>query len=162
MGGRKRTQDDTPEGLTPQQCTAVDCLVSGRTISEAAEAIGVGRPTLSEWVNHHPGFIAALNARRQELWDGPGSSVARALCRGPWRCLKAEWRVTIPLPAALAILKSCGLAAPTCDPPAPRPSRPWSGHAPKRDIERAQHGDHRGRCGPSPSAPGSSSGCSPS
>ena len=70
MGGRKRTQDDTPEGLTPQQLTAVDLLVSGKTISEAAEAIGVGRPAVSDWVNHHPAFIASLHSRRQEIFDG--------------------------------------------------------------------------------------------
>jgi len=26
--------------------------------------------TVSEWRNHHLGFQAALNSRRQELWDG--------------------------------------------------------------------------------------------
>src|SRR5512132_1528838 len=71
MGGRKKTQGDTPDwGLTPQQCTAVDLLVSGKTLSQTAEALGVGRPAVSDWVNHHCGFQAALNSRRQELFDG--------------------------------------------------------------------------------------------
>ena len=38
--------------LTPQQCTAVDLLVSGKTLTETAAALGVGRPAVSDWVNH--------------------------------------------------------------------------------------------------------------
>lgn len=52
---------------TPAQDLAVDVLVSGGTGSEASEAAGVCRQTVSVWRNHHPGFRAQLNKRRDEL-----------------------------------------------------------------------------------------------
>jgi hypothetical protein len=110
MGGRKKTQGDTPDwGLTPQQCTAVDLLVSGKTLSQTAEALGVGRPAVSDWVNHHPGFQAALTHRRQELWDGMVDTL-RGLLPKALAVLATELDGPTPLPAAIQVLKSCGLA----------------------------------------------------
>ena len=71
MARQKPTNPDTPDWtLTPQQETAVDLLASGKTVTDTATAIEVTRQTVSEWLNHHPGFQAALNSRRQELWIG--------------------------------------------------------------------------------------------
>ena len=56
------------EHLTPQHLAAIDLLVAGKTLTETATALGVGRPAVSEWVNHRPDFQAHLNVRRQELW----------------------------------------------------------------------------------------------
>src|SRR5215468_9438272 len=70
MARQKPTNPDTPDWtLTPQQETAVDLLVSGKTVTDTATAVEVTRQTVSEWLNHHPGFQAALNRRRQELWS---------------------------------------------------------------------------------------------
>jgi hypothetical protein len=54
--------------LTPQQGAVCDLLASGRTLTDAAAAVGVDRATVSGWVNHHASFQAALNQRRQDLW----------------------------------------------------------------------------------------------
>ena len=56
--------------LTAQQELAVDLLATGKTITEAANALGVTRQTVSEWRNQNPVFEAALNERREELWSG--------------------------------------------------------------------------------------------
>ncbi len=54
--------------LTIVQLNAIDCLVAGKTDGETAEAVGVTRQTVNGWRNHHPEFIATLNARRLEAW----------------------------------------------------------------------------------------------
>ena len=72
MPKRNLTNPDAPPygSLSQQQQTAVDLIAAGKTLQATADAIGVQRPTVSSWVNHSPLFIAALNARRQELWEG--------------------------------------------------------------------------------------------
>ena len=42
--------------LTPQQATAIDLLVSGKTLTDTAAVLGVDRATVSGWVNHHAAF----------------------------------------------------------------------------------------------------------
>jgi len=61
--------DRQTEQLTPAQHAAVDAFVLGATISDVAKAVGVSRPTASEWINHNPYFRAEVNRRRQELWE---------------------------------------------------------------------------------------------
>jgi translation initiation factor RLI1 len=56
------------DNLTPQQETAADLLAFGATVTDAAATIKVSRQTVSEWLNHHAGFQAVLNARRRELF----------------------------------------------------------------------------------------------
>jgi hypothetical protein len=56
--------------LTPQQHAAVDLLASGKTITETATAINVGRPTVSIWLNHNPEFAAEMSRRRDQVWSG--------------------------------------------------------------------------------------------
>jgi hypothetical protein len=108
MSQRKATNGNTPAPVTPQQLTAVDLLVSGKTLTETAAALGVGRPAVSDWVNHHPGFQAALNSRRQELWDGMIDTL-RGLLPQALDVLKKELEGETPLPAAIQVLKSCGI-----------------------------------------------------
>jgi hypothetical protein len=106
---QKPTNPDTPDWtLTPQQETAVDFLVSGKTITDTATAVEVTRQTVSEWLNHHPGFQAALNRRRQELWAGMTDAL-RGLLPKALEVLKGELEGETPLPAAVHVLKACGL-----------------------------------------------------
>jgi transposase len=63
------TKPDTYK-LTPQQAVAVDALVTGSTVTAAAETVKVSRQTVSGWLHHNAEFQASLNARRQELWTG--------------------------------------------------------------------------------------------
>ena len=109
MTRQKPTNPDTPDWtLTPQQETAVDLLASGKTVTDTAQAIEVTRQTVSEWLNHHPGFQAALNRRRQELWIGMTDTL-RGLLPKALEVLKSELESETPLPAAVHVLKACGL-----------------------------------------------------
>jgi hypothetical protein len=57
---------DESRRLTPQQQTAIEHLLLGPTIIEAAGAAGVTRQTVSEWSNHHSPFQTELARRRAE------------------------------------------------------------------------------------------------
>ena len=52
--------------LSEQQLCAIEALIGGSSIQEAADAAGVNRVTVSRWRNHHPEFQAELNRRRDE------------------------------------------------------------------------------------------------
>ena len=109
MARQKPTNPDTPDWtLTPQQETAVDLLASGKTVTDTAAAVEVTRQTVSEWRNQHPGFQAALNRRRQELWVGMTDTL-RGLLPKAMEVLKSELEGETPLPAAVHVLKACGL-----------------------------------------------------
>jgi hypothetical protein len=109
MPRQKPTNPDTPDWtLTPQQETAVDFLVSGMTVTDTAAAVEVTRQTVSEWLNHHPGFQAALNRRRQELWAGMTDALRNLLPQAV-EVLKHELEGEVRLQASVHILKCCGL-----------------------------------------------------
>jgi FixJ family two-component response regulator len=55
--------------LTLSQEHAIDLLICGKTDREVAEALGIHRVTVTRWRLYHPGFQAALNARRAAVWD---------------------------------------------------------------------------------------------
>ena len=54
--------------LNEKQALAVPLAVAGKHDSEIAAALGLTRCTVSRWRNHHPAFIAAVNAGRLALW----------------------------------------------------------------------------------------------
>jgi len=110
MARQKPTNPDTTErwSLTPQQETAVDLIAGGKTLTDTAKAINVTRQTVSEWVNRHPGFQAALNSRREELWRGMQDTLQGLLPKA-LEVLKAELEGEAPLQAAVHVLKACGL-----------------------------------------------------
>jgi len=139
MARQKPTNPDTPDwSLTPQQETAVDLLASGKTVTDTATAIEVTRQTVSEWLNHHPGFEAALHSRRQELWAGMTDAL-RGLLPKALEVIERELDGEAPLPAAVHVLKACGLYGIL-------PPRPHLPSAPRRRPRRAP-----GACG-APSA----------
>ena len=53
-----------PSGLSDSQHLAIDVLLTGGTHREAAEAAGVARWTVTEWVNHRSEFCRELERRR--------------------------------------------------------------------------------------------------
>ena len=55
--------------LTAQQLTALDLLLSGRTVTDTAAELSIARETVSRWRNTDAGFQAAYNAAAQSLWD---------------------------------------------------------------------------------------------
>lgn len=100
------TNPDT--ALTAQQAAAVDLLAAGRTVTDTADAIGVTRQTVSEWLHHNPEFQAALNLRRHELWTGLSDRLRAALPRA-LDVLELMLQAN-DLRAALAIIKAAGPA----------------------------------------------------
>lgn len=102
------TKPDTDKwALSPPQLAAVDLLAVGKNLTEAAEAVGVTRQTVSEWLNQHDGFRAAVNQRRHELWaavtDRLRSLVPKALDT------LEEGLTAGNVQAALGLLKAAGL-----------------------------------------------------
>ena len=63
------TEGDEDRHLSPKKEKALELLLAGKTVTQAAKEIRVSRQTLSDWKNHDPIFIAELNRRRGELWD---------------------------------------------------------------------------------------------
>ena len=66
-------------GLTVAQHNAVDLLASGLHDAAVAERTGVTRSTITRWRLYDPGFQAALNARRAELWGGAADGLRAAM-----------------------------------------------------------------------------------
>ena len=100
--------DDTEPAFTLQQHAAVDLLVTGRNVTETAEAVGVTRQTVSEWVNHNVGFRAALHQKRRELWEGLTDRL-RSLLPKAVDVLERELDSDHAMAAAVHLLKAGGV-----------------------------------------------------
>ena len=97
--------------LSVEQRNAIDLLLTGQTDAEVAAAVGVTRQTVCSWRCHHPGFQAALNARRAETWGRTVDRLRDLLPRAVER-LAVEldgpngWRI------ALRLVEQAGLTQP--------------------------------------------------
>lgn len=119
--------------LSITQRNAIDLLVAGKTDAEVADATGVTRQTVCGWRNHHPAFIAELNARRQEMW-GFASDRLRSLMPTALSALEValtddppDWR------AAIKVLELTGLSQ-----VAGRPTGPTDGKSVLDEMLRAR------------------------
>ena len=69
--------------LSDSQHLAIDVLLTGGTHREAAEAAGVARTTVTEWVNHRSAFCRELERRRwqraEQVNDRVGALTTRSL-----------------------------------------------------------------------------------
>ena len=158
MAKRNQTNPDATSdwSVSQQQQTAIDFIVSGKNLQETADTIGVQRPTVSHWVNHHCGFQAALNSRRQEAFDSMVETL-RGLLPKALAVLAKALEGETPLPAALAILKSCGLASANLRPTGPTTTQAAEQVLASGPSSRRARPSPRTMCS-TPSAPGSSSG----
>src|SRR5215210_6483134 len=93
--------DRTGRDLSIAQLNAIDCLAAGQTDAETAASVGVTRQTVNGWRHHHPAFIAALNARRLEIW-GAAADRLQALLPKALAALEAtldreeaDWRAAV-------------------------------------------------------------------
>ncbi len=101
--------------LTPSQCRAVAALAGGATITAAASAAGVSRPTVYAWIDSAPAFAVELNRARAEQHEAIRGEL-RGLATAAVRTLREliESPATPPavrLRAALAVLASVGAEA---------------------------------------------------
>lgn len=61
------TKSNKIQQLNTKQQKAIDLLLKGKTDTEVAIAVRVGRDTVNRWRNHNPDFIAALNEQSSQL-----------------------------------------------------------------------------------------------
>ncbi len=102
---------DKSRQLSVAQQNAVDILVTGKTDQEVGDAVGVSRQTVWSWRNQNAAFVAALNAKRAEVW-GVGSEKLRTLVPLAVAVLEEELASDEPrdrLAAAVHVLKGVGL-----------------------------------------------------
>jgi hypothetical protein len=93
--------------VTDRQSLVIDALLRGATHRAAAELVGVQRSTVTGWVNHHVGFEAELNARRQARLAAISDQVHESLCRA--LDLIDEKIADGHLNAAIVLLRHVGL-----------------------------------------------------
>jgi len=101
-------QNATPRvDLTPQQALAVEQLVLGATVVNAATAAGVSRETVHRWSREDWAFQAAVNRARHELQD----AMERRLLALADRAMAnvAEAVESGNLKASLTVLKGLGV-----------------------------------------------------
>jgi hypothetical protein len=108
-------------GLTVTQQNAVDLLASGKNDTETAELLQLARPTVTRWRLYDPRFIAALNARRSEVW-GNGLDKLRTLITQSLDALGEA----LAKGNQAAKLKAAGMVLGLAQLPAPAPSGPTS------------------------------------
>jgi transposase-like protein len=99
--------DDRRWNLSVQQQAAADLLALGNNVTTVAEQVGVARQTVSEWLNQNRAFEAAVNQRRQELWDNATNRL-RALLPDALEVL-AQGLKGGSIKAAIEVLKAAGL-----------------------------------------------------
>jgi hypothetical protein len=124
-----------PEGLSAAQATALDCLMLGATVTDAAQAAGVDRTTVHRW-RSEPVFAAAFNSRLEELRAAAHARLERiAECAA--RTVE-EAVASGDVKAALAVLRGVGLlrgAATALGPTDPERLRAEAELAEARQVE---------------------------
>jgi len=59
-------QNATDLDVSPNQLIAIESLISGKSMTAAAEAAGVNRATLWRWLHKDPDFQATLNSYKKD------------------------------------------------------------------------------------------------
>jgi hypothetical protein len=90
------------------QITALEALLSGRSITDAAQVAGVSRTTLHRWLKDDFEFRAELNLARHALRQ---TALARldSLCELSIEVLRKALETTNDSRVALEVLKGCGV-----------------------------------------------------
>jgi hypothetical protein len=117
--------------LTPTQETACHALLSGKSITDAAEAAGVQRQTVSGWLNHDPNFIASYNRRRLAI-ASEFETRLRSLGTKALETIEAQLDGPQGLDAAKTILRALASL--------PRPEGPITPADVEIEQKRAEHG----------------------
>jgi transposase-like protein len=94
--------------LEPAQMVALEALLSGQTVTDAAAAAGVNRTTLHRWLREHFHFQAELNAARLALRQ---ASFVRldALAERALEVLQQSLSTGNDARVAIEVLKGAGL-----------------------------------------------------
>jgi len=75
-----------PSKYKPEFCkTVIDCGTEGKTLAAMAEACGVNRETLNDWIVAHPAFSDAVKRglqKAQVWWEDQGRIATFGGCEG--------------------------------------------------------------------------------
>ena len=66
MKAKQNGEETDLKDLTPKQTEALPLLAAGKTGVQVAEAVDVNPATVSQWLNHDPNFVEALDRLRWE------------------------------------------------------------------------------------------------
>ncbi len=94
--------------MTDAQLAVIEELVTGASDREAAEAVGVAPRTVTKWRTRDPVFVAALNARRADIWAGSLDKL-RALLPKALKTLEGALTVGRDWKAAVQVIQLAGL-----------------------------------------------------
>ena len=103
-------QIPTNEELSPAQLQALEVLLSGQTITEAAKAANVNRTTVHKWQRESFVFQAAYNRSRQEIVSAMHARVLRLASRAVQIVEEAVDAGNVR--AAMQIVENLGLIQP--------------------------------------------------
>ena len=81
---------------------AIDLLITGKNDDEVAQEIGAHRVTVTRWRLYHPGFQAALNARREAVWSA-SQDLLRVLVVQAMVALAEDLKAPGPLRSKVAL-----------------------------------------------------------
>jgi hypothetical protein len=96
--------------MTPTQCRALENLMSGQTVGDAAKGAGVGRRTLQRWLHENAAFAAAYNAWKKDTAEAARGSIL-ALSEPAVRAIAGALEKG-DAKTALAVVKGLGLLSP--------------------------------------------------
>ena len=99
--------------LTGQQEQVIGLLLAGKSQKNAAAEAKVAEETVSRWMHGDALFVATLNQRRQQLWEGNAArlqSLADKAVDTIEDLMDNGETDAVRLRAALAVLKGQGLA----------------------------------------------------
>lgn len=110
-------QSKTEKGLSQKQELAIEFLIAGASITQAAEEVGIARSTIHRWLKDDFDFQARLNGLRRRLrntietrlvslLDRAVDTVASSIDDGDARTALAILKGTGMLPGELPVLKS--------------------------------------------------------
>ena len=107
---RTPSSQELQQQLSPDQLRVLGEITAGRSITAAAQTLGLHRSTIHRWLNDDPAFRAAYNAWRQEVTElgrsrllkGSESAIDAVLAA----CAKGDARI------GLSLLKQLGVLSP--------------------------------------------------
>jgi hypothetical protein len=131
LESHEMSQNATPSGATPnpneltaKHLAAIERLVAGATVEEAATAAGVARETVHRWLTRHWAFQAQLNSARADLRDATERRLLQIAHAAANTIDEAVRRGNVA--AAVAVLKGVGFLD---------GSRPQLGPVAAKDVE---------------------------
>ena len=79
LKSKNLTKSDKTRQLSDKHLRAIPLILSGKTDSEVAKAVGVSRQTINYWKNKDIYFQAELNYQRREAYDSQIERIRRLL-----------------------------------------------------------------------------------